>query len=154
MIIPWYARQETMPGPALCLARLFRAAWRFLHPAGAGYRKNSRHRAFAFGQQEFPEGHRNRRQPFFLQMDHEPVAHHGKSADVEDHQPPGFELGKITCTPTPHLDAIYACVKLLSHATLERNACVRALEVQGIVAPIVPEARPAPEFAAALGAAA
>jgi len=65
-----------------------------------------------------------------------------------------IELGKITCTPTPHLDAIYACVKLLSHATLERNACVRALEVQGIVAPIVPEARPAPEFAAALGAAA
>ncbi len=65
-----------------------------------------------------------------------------------------IELGKITCTPTPYLDAIFACAKLLSHATLERNACVRALELQGVVAPIVPEARPALEFASALGAAA
>lgn len=65
-----------------------------------------------------------------------------------------IELGKITYTPTPHLDAVYARVKLLSHATLERNACVRALEVQGIVAPIVPEAGPAPDFTPALGAAA
>lgn len=65
-----------------------------------------------------------------------------------------IELGKVSCTPTPTLDAIYACVKLLSHATLERNACVRALETQGIVAHISPEARPAPVLPPALGAAA
>lgn len=41
-----------------------------------------------------------------------------------------IELGRITGTPTPHLDAVYACVKLLSHATVERNTCVRAINMQ------------------------
>ncbi len=65
-----------------------------------------------------------------------------------------IELGKVTCTPTPTLDAVYACVKLLSHATLDRNACVRAIDVPAAPAHVAPEARPAPVLASALGAAA
>lgn len=60
-----------------------------------------------------------------------------------------IELGKLTCTPTPYLDAIYACVKLLSHTTVERNACVRVLDSQRAAA-----LRPAPDLVPALGAAA
>jgi 2-dehydropantoate 2-reductase len=64
-----------------------------------------------------------------------------------------IELGKISCTPTPTLDAIYACVKLLSHATLERSACVRAIETPGVTtAPATLEPRPAPVFAAVAAA--
>ena len=94
----------------------------------------------------------------------EKVGHHKTSMlqDVEMGRPieidallgSVIELGKISCTSTPTLDAIYACVKLLSHATLERNACVRAIAVPGAPAPVAPEARPAPMLAPALGAAA
>jgi 2-dehydropantoate 2-reductase len=37
-----------------------------------------------------------------------------------------IELGRLTNTPTPHIDAVYACVKLLSGKIMAENVCVRA----------------------------
>lgn len=36
------------------------------------------------------------------------------------------ELGKLTGTPTPHIDAVYACAKLLGKTMSEERACVKA----------------------------
>ncbi len=37
-----------------------------------------------------------------------------------------IELGRLTHTPTPHISAVYACVKLLSRTIAEEKVCVRA----------------------------
>ncbi len=37
-----------------------------------------------------------------------------------------IELGRLTNTPTPHISAVYACVKLLSKTIAEDKVCVRA----------------------------
>jgi 2-dehydropantoate 2-reductase len=37
-----------------------------------------------------------------------------------------IELGRITATPTPHIDAVYALMKLLSHRMSTERVCVRA----------------------------
>jgi 2-dehydropantoate 2-reductase len=37
-----------------------------------------------------------------------------------------IELGRLTDTPTPHISAVYACVKLLSRTMAEDKVCVRA----------------------------
>ena len=38
-----------------------------------------------------------------------------------------IELGRITELPTPHITAVYACVKLLSSTMAAEKACVRTL---------------------------
>ena len=40
-----------------------------------------------------------------------------------------IELGRLTNTPTPHVDAVYACVKLLDKMMREERALVRAQQV-------------------------
>jgi len=37
-----------------------------------------------------------------------------------------IELGRLTNTPTPHISAVYACVKLLSKTIADEKVCVRA----------------------------
>ena len=37
-----------------------------------------------------------------------------------------IELGRLTGTPTPHIDAVYALVKLLGHTIAAEKLCVRA----------------------------
>jgi 2-dehydropantoate 2-reductase len=37
-----------------------------------------------------------------------------------------IELGRLTDTPTPHIDAVYALVKLLGHTMTSEKLCVRA----------------------------
>ncbi|TXF10627.1 2-dehydropantoate 2-reductase [Pelomicrobium methylotrophicum] len=39
------------------------------------------------------------------------------------------ELGRMTNTPTPHIDAVYALTKLLNKTVLEEQVCVRALKL-------------------------
>ncbi len=38
-----------------------------------------------------------------------------------------IELGRMTETPTPHLDTVYALVKLLAHTVAAEKLCVRAM---------------------------
>jgi 2-dehydropantoate 2-reductase len=38
-----------------------------------------------------------------------------------------IELGRVTGTPTPHINSVYACVKLLSSTMAAEKACVRTL---------------------------
>ena len=38
-----------------------------------------------------------------------------------------IELGRLTGTPTPHLETVYALVKLLSHTVAAEKLCVRAM---------------------------
>jgi 2-dehydropantoate 2-reductase len=38
-----------------------------------------------------------------------------------------IELGRLTQTPTPHLDTVYALVKLLAQTVAEERLCVRAM---------------------------
>ncbi len=38
-----------------------------------------------------------------------------------------IELGALTATPTPHLDTVYALVKLLAHTVAAEKLCVRAM---------------------------
>jgi 2-dehydropantoate 2-reductase len=38
-----------------------------------------------------------------------------------------IELGRVTHTPTPHLDTVYALVKLLAQTVAEERLCVRAM---------------------------
>jgi 2-dehydropantoate 2-reductase len=40
-----------------------------------------------------------------------------------------IELGRLTRTPTPHIDSVYACVKLLSRKISAEKVCVRATPV-------------------------
>ena len=37
-----------------------------------------------------------------------------------------IELGRLTCTPTPHISTVYALVKLLSKTISDEQVCVRA----------------------------
>ncbi len=37
-----------------------------------------------------------------------------------------IELGRLTCTPTPHISTVYALVKLLSKTITDERVCVRA----------------------------
>ena len=39
------------------------------------------------------------------------------------------ELGRLTQTPTPHIDTVYALVKLLSKSMDDQHANVRLLEM-------------------------
>jgi 2-dehydropantoate 2-reductase len=39
------------------------------------------------------------------------------------------ELGRMTDTPTPHIDALYACAKLLAKTMEDERVCVRALKL-------------------------
>jgi 2-dehydropantoate 2-reductase len=39
------------------------------------------------------------------------------------------ELGRMTETPTPHIDAVYSCAKLLAKTMDEERVCVRALKL-------------------------
>jgi 2-dehydropantoate 2-reductase len=76
----------------------------------------------------------------------EKVGHHKTSMlqDVEAGRDPEIdaiagsviELGRLTQTPTPHIDAVYACVKLLSKTIADKQVCVRT------VAPATLKARP------------
>jgi 2-dehydropantoate 2-reductase len=76
----------------------------------------------------------------------EKVGHHKTSMlqDVEAGRDPEIdaiagsviELGRLTQTPTPHIDAVYACVKLLSKTIADKQVCVRA------VTPATVQARP------------
>ena len=38
-----------------------------------------------------------------------------------------IELGRLTDTSTPHIDAVYALVKLLGHTMAAEKLCVRAM---------------------------
>ena len=38
-----------------------------------------------------------------------------------------IELGALTGTPTPHLDTVYALVRLLAHTVAAEKLCVRAM---------------------------
>ena len=78
----------------------------------------------------------------------------GRATEIDAMLGSVIELGKITGVPTPHLEAVYACVKLLSHATVERNACVRALDLHHPGFAATPALAPEPGLAPACGAAA
>jgi len=54
----------------------------------------------------------------------------GKALETEALLGAVVELGRLTQTPTPHLDAVYACVKLLEKSMLEAGGGVR-LEAPG-----------------------
>ena len=43
-----------------------------------------------------------------------------------------IELGQLTGTPTPHIDAVYALVKLLSHTIAADKLCVRATATEAL----------------------
>lgn len=45
-----------------------------------------------------------------------------------------IELGALTHTPTPHIDSVFACVKLLSHTMAMQKAGVRALPIASVPA--------------------
>jgi len=59
-----------------------------------------------------------------------------------------IELGRLTGTPTPHIDAVYALVKLLGHTMAAENLCVRATASDA--APRAPRIVP-PDHVAATG---
>jgi 2-dehydropantoate 2-reductase len=46
-----------------------------------------------------------------------------------------IELGRLTNTPTPHISAVYACVKLLSKTIADERVCVRASPPAWFAAP-------------------
>jgi len=78
----------------------------------------------------------------------------GRATEIDALLGSVIELGRITGTPTPHLVAVYACVKLLSHTTVERNVCVRAFDVQRAVPAAAPDIRPVADLVPTYGAAA
>ena len=45
-----------------------------------------------------------------------------------------IELGALTHTPTPHIDSVFACMKLLSHTMAMQKAGVRALPLAAVAA--------------------
>ncbi len=58
----------------------------------------------------------------------------GRSLEVEALIGAVVELGRLTETPTPHIDAVYACVKLLAKSLSEAGGGLR-LPASGQVAP-------------------
>jgi len=51
----------------------------------------------------------------------------GREPEIEGLLGSVIELGKLTETPTPHIDTVYALVKLLSRAMVTERLCVRAM---------------------------
>ncbi len=51
----------------------------------------------------------------------------GREPEIEALLGSVIELGRLTATSTPHIDAVYALVKLLSHTVAADKLCVRAL---------------------------
>ncbi|HXG49592.1 MAG TPA: 2-dehydropantoate 2-reductase [Methylomirabilota bacterium] len=54
---------------------------------------------------------------------------HGRAPEVDALVGSVVELARFTNTPTPHIDTVYALVKLLAKTMAEDNACVRAQPV-------------------------
>ena len=71
----------------------------------------------------------------------------GKALEVEALIGAVVELGDLTETPTPHIDAVLALVRLLSHTISEEGIAVRGMPWQPAAA--VPSASQAPERAVA-----
>jgi 2-dehydropantoate 2-reductase len=46
------------------------------------------------------------------------------------------ELGRLTNTPTPHIDTVYALVKLLARTMEEHQGRVQVQPMQSIAAPV------------------
>ena len=46
---------------------------------------------------------------------------HGRALELEALIGAVVELGRITSTPTPHLDAVYACTSLLARMLQDRK---------------------------------
>ncbi len=48
----------------------------------------------------------------------------GRSVEIEALIGAVIELGRLTATPCPHIDAVYTCVKLLDRTMVKKGARV------------------------------
>jgi hypothetical protein len=44
-----------------------------------------------------------------------------------------IELGRLTQTPTPHIDSVYACVKLLAKTLGEEKGKLKIEKIKGVI---------------------
>jgi len=44
-----------------------------------------------------------------------------------------IELGRLTQTPTPHIDSVYACVKLLAKTLGEEKGKLKIEKIKGLI---------------------
>ena len=57
----------------------------------------------------------------------------GRAIAIDDLVGAVIELGRLTQTPTPHIDSVYACVKLLAKTLGEEKGKLKIEIIKGVI---------------------